>query len=254
MIQLIFYSLIGGLFSLGGGLLLLLVTNAERSKKIIVSLLGFAAGAFLGAIFLHILPEALEMGVEPHYVMIATLVGFLSFFVLERLLMIVRSRHHGHEHAHIHSDHTESLPFLLILGDIVHNFMDGIIIALAYIANPVLGLTTTLAVAAHEIPQEIGDFSILLDQGWSKRRVIIVNILQSLVAIPGVIVGFYLGSSLEGFLPYMLSATAGAFLYIAASDLIPELHHRTGHKHFFRVVIPLVASVLLVGFLIELSH
>lgn len=251
MIQLIFYSLIGGLFSLFGGLLLFLVANAERTKKIIVSLLGFAAGAFLGAVFLDILPEALEMGVEPHYVMIAVLAGFILFFILERLLMIIHSHHHSD---HVHSEHTESLPFLIILGDALHNFMDGILIAIAYVANPVLGLTTTLGVAAHEIPQEIGDFSVLLDQGWSKKRVIIVNILQSLLTIPGVVLGFYLGNTLEGYLPYMLGATAGTFLYIAASDLIPEIHHRTGHKHFFRVVIPLIASVLLIGYLINLTH
>lgn len=248
MIQLIFYSLIGGVFSLLGGLILL--AKVEWAKKIIISLLAFAAGAFLAAAFLDILPEALEMGVEPHNVMIAVLSGFLIFFLLERLLMIAHKKNEGH----VHSEHTESLPFLIVLGDAVHNFLDGIVIAIAYVANPVLGFTTALGVAAHEIPQEIGDFSVLLDQGWSKKKIIIVNILQSLLTIPGVLIGYYLGFGLEEYLPYLLGGAAGIFLYIAASDLIPEIHHRTGHKHFYKVVIPLICSILLIGYLIYLTH
>src|SRR5688572_12248498 len=137
MDQLILYSLIGGLFSLIGGLIL--VWREDLAKKIIVPLLSFAAGAFLGASFLDILPEALESSPEAHPVLIATLAGFMSFFILERMLM----RYFKHdENKDKHKDHTESLPFLLILGDSFHNFLDGIVIALSFVANPVLGLTT----------------------------------------------------------------------------------------------------------------
>src|SRR3989344_5910866 len=149
MLQLILYSLVGGAFSLVGGLLLL--TRVDLAKKVITPLLAFAAGAFLGVTFLDILPEAVEQAVEPHSVFIALLIGFVSFFILERLLMFF----HAGESDHEHSEHTEFLPFMLILGDCIHNFLDGILIGLAYIANPVLGLTTALGVAAHEIPQEI---------------------------------------------------------------------------------------------------
>jgi zinc and cadmium transporter len=248
MWQLIFYSLIGGLFSLAGGLVLL--TRADLAKRMITPLLAFAAGAFLGASFLDILPEALEMGVGPHQILMAALVGFVVFFVLERLLMLIQAKSEGHDH----SDHTETLPFLLILGDSIHNFLDGIVIALAYLANPVLGLTTTLGVAAHEVPQEIGDFSILLNQGWSKKKIIFISILQSLLTIPGVIIGYYGGQFLAPWLPYLLAGTAGVFIYIAASDLIPEIHHRTGHRHFYRVVLPLLASILIIYYLINLAH
>src|SRR3989344_1947007 len=144
MIQLIFYSLIGGVFSLVGGLILL--TRLDIAKKIITPLLAFSAGAFLGVTFLDILPEAIEQVAEPHNIFIALLIGFVSFFILERLLMFF----HVKETDHKHSDHTEFLPFLLILGDCIHNLLDGVIIALAYIANPILGLTTALGVAAHE--------------------------------------------------------------------------------------------------------
>ena len=247
MLTLIFFSLVGGLFSLIGGLLLL--WRVAWAQKITPSLLAFAAGAFLAVSFLDILPEAIELVVEPHFVLLAALVGFVLFFILERAVM---RGHPGHDHTH--SEHTESLPLLVILGDGLHNFLDGIVIALAYLANPALGLITTLGVAAHEIPQEIGDFAVLLSQGWSRRRVIIVNILQSLLTIPGVLLGYYAGRALTPWLPYFLAGAAGVFLYIAASDLIPEIHHRTGHRHFFRVVAPLLFGVALVGYLIAATH
>lgn len=248
MLQLIFYSLIGGLFSLVGSFMLL--ARVDIARKIITPLLAFAAGAFLGVTFLDILPEAVEQVTEPHNIFIALLIGFVSFFILERLLMFFHVEKEGHDH----SDHTEFLPFMLILGDCIHNFLDGILIALAYIANPVLGLTTALGIAAHEIPQEIGDASVLLSQGWTKKRIILVNILQSLLTIPGVLVGYYMGNILETYLPYMLAGVGGVFLYIAASDLIPEIHHKTSHRHFYRVVIPLLASILIIGYLIEATH
>jgi len=247
IIQLIFYSLIGGLFSLLGGIILL--WQADLAKKIITPLLAFAAGAFLAAAFIDILPEAIEAVAEPHSILIFTLGGFVAFFALERLLMLF-SRHHEHGH----SDHTESLPVLLIIGDSIHNFLDGIVIALAYIANPILGLATTIGVAAHEVPQEIGDASVLLNQGWSKKRIILVNIFQSLLTIPGVLIGYFGGRLLESSLPYLLAITGGIFIYIAASDLIPEIHHRTGHKKFAVVVFPLLASIVIIWVLITVTH
>lgn len=242
---LIFYSLIGGVFSLIGGLLLL--WNYKLVKRLITPLLAFAAGAFLGAALLDIMPKVLETRFEPQMIFIALLTGFVAWFIMERLIMTCFFKHRHHPETH--SDHTESLPALLILGDSIHNFLDGIVIALAYVANPALGLTTTLAVAAHEIPQEIGDFSILLYRGWSKRKVVAINILQSLLTVPGVVLGFYLGQALELELPFLLAAAAGIFIYLAASDIIPEIHHRAGHKQFFPVVLPLLLSLILVGVL-----
>ena len=249
MNELIFYSLIGGLFSLTGGILLLL--NSSLTEKIITPLISFGAGAFLAAAFLDILPEAVERTNEPHDVFISALVGFILFFILERLKMIISG---GHNAKHIHSEHTESLPFLLILGDCIHNFLDGIVIAIAYIANPVLGLPAALAIAAHEVPQEIGDFAILLNLKWSKKKIIIINIFQSLLTVPGVLVGYYISTFIEPYITLFLGGAAGVFIYLAATDIIPELHHRAGHKQFFQVVIPFIGSILLVYFLVELAH
>lgn len=242
---LIFYSLIGGVFSLIGGLLLLL--NYKLVQHLITPLLSFAAGAFLGAALLDLLPEALETALKPQPILLALLLGFVAWFIMERLIMTYFFKHRATQETH--SDHTESLPVLLILGDSLHNFLDGIVIALAYVANPALGLTTTLAVAAHEIPQEIGDFSVLLYRGWSKKKVVLINVWQSLLTIPGVFFGFYLGRAFEPQLPYLLAAAAGIFIYLAASDIIPEIHHRAGHKQFFPVVLPLLLSLTVVGLL-----
>lgn len=256
MMTLLFYSLIGGLFSLVGAFVLL--WRADLAKKVMTSLLAFAAGAFLGVAFLDLLPEAIETGADPHSVFVAALVGFVFFFVLERGIMKFHphAKHHtdiGDEHPG-HSEHTEPLPALIVIGDIFHNFLDGVVIALAYIANPVIGLVATLGVAAHEIPQEVGDAGVLLSQGWSKKKIIWVNVLQSLATIPGVLVGYYGGMRLEPVLPMLLAGVSGIFFYIAASDLIPEIHHRTGHKHFYRVVIPLVASMIILGYLVSIAH
>jgi len=242
---LIFYSLIGGVFSLIGGLLLL--WRYDLTQRLVTPLLSFAAGAFLSAALLDLLPEALEVTAKPQPILLSLLLGFVAWFIMERLIMTYFLKHRAVQKAH--SDHTESLPVLLILGDSLHNFLDGIVIALAYVANPALGLTTTLAVAAHEIPQEIGDFSVLLYRGWPKKRVVLINILQSLLTVPGAILGFYLGQVLEPQLPFLLAASAGIFIYLAASDIIPEIHHRAGHKQFFPVVLPLLLSLGLVGVL-----
>lgn len=249
MATLLLYSLIGGLFSLAGGVFLLAIGTKIR-QALTTSLLSFAAGAFIATSFTDLLPEAVEQSKEAHPVFLAAMAGLVAFFILERLLM--RYGFHGNHHEH--ADHTESLPTLLILGDTLHNFLDGVVIAVAYVANPALGLTTTLAVAAHELPQEIGDFSVLLNHGWSRGKVLLVNVLQSLATVPGAILGFVAGTALSPQLPSFLGAAGGIFLYLGASDLIPELHHRAGHKHILRVVVPLLAGIAAVTLLVRLTH
>lgn len=247
MLQLVLLSLVGGLFSLIGGIFLLF--NLRLAKKIITILLSFAAGAFLTTAFIDIIPEAVEMVEEPHPVFFAVLAGFTIFFIAERALMTYKKRD-----AHEHSEHTESLAFLVILGDIIHNFLDGVLIAIAFIANPALGLATAIGIAAHEIPQEIADFSILISNGWKKSSIILVNILQSLMTIPGALLGFYASQYFVSQMHILLGIAGGIFIYISASDLIPELHHKSGHNHFFRIVTPFLASILLVSYLIISSH
>ncbi|MBI2623814.1 MAG: ZIP family metal transporter [Candidatus Liptonbacteria bacterium] len=251
MLELIFYGLVAGLFSLVGGLLI--IWKPRFITPHVTSLVSFAAGAFLGVSFLDILPEALEAVEESHPVLQAFLVGFVIFFALERVLMRV-THGHRHEEEGKHEAHTETLPPLLILGDSLHNFLDGVVIALAWMANPALGLITALGIAAHEIPQEIGDFAILLDRGWSKVKIIAANVLSSLCSVAGAIVGYFASGFFAGQLSFLLAAVAGIFTYIAASDLIPEIHHRAGHERTYGVLLPFLAGLLLIGYLVSLSH
>ncbi len=249
MLTLIFYGLIGGLFSLIGGLLI--VWKSKSALKIITPLVSFAAGAFLGVSFLDILPEALAKAAAQG-VFAWLLGGFFVFFALERFIMRYFHRHKQADEGH--NDHTESLPSLVVLGDSLHNFLDGIVIALSFVANPALGLTTTLAVAAHEIPQEIGDFVILLDRGWSRLKIIAVNILSSLLTVVGVLIGYYAAHLFEVWLPYLLAAVAGNFLYIAASDLIPEIHHRARHEQVYWILFTFLLGMTSIAYLASLAH
>lgn len=249
MLQALFYGLIGGLLSLVGGFAVLL--GSKAILRYITLLVAFAAGTFLGVSFLDILPEAVEMVSEPHQIFISVLVGFVAFFVLERSLMRYS---HDHSNPSEHGDHTEALPLLVVLGDSFHNFLDGVAIAFAYVANPALGLTTTLAIAAHEVPQEIGDFAVLLDRGWSKTKIMVVNIFSSLLTLLGVALGYLATSFFGDFLPYLLGGVAGIFIYIAASDLIPEIHHRSGHKNLYGVLGAFLLGLALIWYLTSLTH
>ncbi len=249
--ELIFYGLIGSVLSLVGGVAVL--WKREQVKKIMTSLLSFAAAAFLGVAFLDLLPEAVEAVEEPHFVFAAFLLGITVFFALERALMKFLKRE-AHSHGDNEDEHTESLPALIIAGDSLHNFLDGVVLAAAFIANPALGLTTALAIAAHEIPQEIGDFSILLDRGWSNKKVLLANVLSSLATFVGIALGYFAITSIEGWLPYLLAGVAGIFAYLGLSDLIPEIHHRAGHKYLFRVLLPFILGLVLVGWIIGVTH
>ncbi len=251
MAELLLYGLIAGLFSLIGGVAVLL--GAKVFVKIMTPLMAFAAGAFMGVSFLDLLPEAVEAMAEPEPAFMALLAGFFTFFALERFLMKYLRKDLSDGHAG-HGDHTESLASLIVLGDTLHNLLDGIVIALAYVANPALGLTTAFAVAAHEVPQEIGDFAILLDRGWSKMKIFTVNVVSSLMAVVGVVVGYYAVSSFENKLPFLLAGVAGIFIYIAASEIIPEVHHRAGHKNLYRILFAFLLGLVLIGYLVGVTH
>ena len=231
---------------------LLIVWKSKSTLKIITPLVSFAAGAFMGVSFFDILPEALAGVKESHYIFAWLLGGYFCFFVMERFIMRYFHRHKLEGEGH--SDHTESLPVLVVVGDSLHNFLDGIVIALSFVANPALGLTTALAVAAHEIPQEIGDFVILLDRGWSKAKIILVNIASSVLTVAGAVIGYYAAQLFAAWLPFLLAAVAGIFLYIAASDLIPEIHHRAGHKQVYGIILSFLFGMISIAYLVSLAH
>lgn len=239
---LLLLSLIGGVLSLVGGAALL--AWRKTTERALIHLATFAAGALLGAAFLDLMPEAVELfeetgiGVEP--MGIAVLVGIVSFFLLERLLL----RFHGHNHKESHITRT---PWLLIIGDSLHNFADGVAIATTFLVNPAVGLVTALAVAAHEVPSEIGEFSVMLQAGWRRKRVFFWNVVSAFMATVGAIVTYLNRDFIEPATPWILGATMGIFVYIAASDLIPEIHHKTRRDSASHVVGLLLLGIVLVG-------
>lgn len=218
----LFWSLIGSVFSLIGGVIL--VKNKRLRGVAIRYGLPFGAGALLAAALLGLLPEAVEMS-DIHAVGIATLAGFLAFFVLERSL----GWFHHHEHHHhddVHGARDTTHKWLVVIGDTVHNAIDGVAIGAAFLVNPAAGVGTAIAVAAHEIPQEIGDFGILLGKGMKPNRVILVNVLSALATVVTALATFALGSAYEFNPALLLAAAAGFFIYIAASDIIPDIHEQ----------------------------
>ena len=225
LIYIIFFTLIGSVFSLIGGIFLLF--NEKKTLKYSHFLAAFAAGTLLGTVFFDLFPEAVEEARSINSgqageinVFFYALMGILGFFLLERFIHWFH--HHQHEYAEEKAKPTVPL---IVVGDSIHNFIDGVVIAATFLVSVPLGIVTTLAVAAHEIPQEIGDFGLLLHKGLKRKKVLLVNFFSALTALLGALISFWIGEKIEASLPILLAITAGFFIYIAASDLIPEIHH-----------------------------
>ena len=210
-------SLAGGVVSVGAAALALFLRASWIS-----TLVSFAIGALLGAAFLEVIPHAFENG-EPHTVAMSILGGILVFFLLEKLLLWRHSHDHD-EHSHTH-DHGRS-GALIVVGDTIHNFLDGILIAAAFLQSTQLGIIAALAIVAHEIPQEVGDFLILLNSGYSKTKAFVLNMLSSCATLAGGVLGYYTLQVVAGWTPILLGIVAASMIYVAVADLIPGLHRR----------------------------
>ena len=220
---------------LAGGLLSVLLASlvAFRVQARLVSVLvSYAVGALLGAVFLEILPHLFEQTVDYGGTAALVLAGMLGFFLLEKLLLW-RHHHfdaeggHGHAHHHAHGTGSGRAGLMVTVGDAFHNFTDGVMIAGAFIADTHLGIVTAAAIIAHEVPQEVGDFLILLDSGYSKARALALNALSSLASVAGALLGYFALSAATEWVPRMLAIPAAGMLYVAVADLIPGLHRRT---------------------------
>jgi len=244
------FSLGGSLLSMTGGLVLL--SREELAGRLSRLAAPFAAGALLGTAFLDLLPEAAHGGGEG--VLRWALGGMILFFLLERFVL---EFHHQHTHAHEPHEAPEiqdaAVP-LIILGDAVHNFIDGVVIAGTFLVSIPLGIVTTLAVAAHEIPQEIGDFGLLLHRGVSKSRVLVYNLLGGLATVVAAVLTYFIGSRIVPYMPIFLALTAGFFVYIAASDLIPEIHRKRGTRAGIVDTVLLIVGIAIVGIAVGLLH
>lgn len=243
-------SLAGGALSVIAAAALSVSVGAHRVN----TLISYAIGALLGAAFLEILPHALEHG-DPHKMAATVLFGIMVFFVLEKLVLW---RHCHHDHCEAHEAHAPAHDhgrsgLLILVGDTFHNFVDGILIAAAFLESTELGIVTALAIIAHEIPQEVGDYLILLHSGYSKLKALAFNLLSSLATLVGAMLAYFALSQLTEWIPTLLGLAAASMIYVAVADLIPGLHKRTELKATLQQVVLIglgIASIVLVRALV----
>lgn len=198
--------------------IMFLVLKTEKLKKILIYFISFSAGALLADAFIHLLPEAVEEYGFGLNISLYILAGIAFSFIIEKFI------HWNHCHLPITKDHKHPFAIMNLVGDAIHNFIDGMIIAASFFISPAVGIATTIAVLLHEIPQEIADFGVLVHGGFTKAKALMFNLLTGLTAVLGAILVLLLGYLNEGLVMFLVPFTVGTFIYIAATDLIPELH------------------------------
>ncbi len=221
--------------------------NQEWFKKILLYLVSFAVGGLFGDALIHLLPEAFKELGSSLTTSLLVVVGILIFFVLEKFLRW------QHCHVPTSKEHLHPVVTLNLVGDAVHNLIDGMIIGASFLAGTPIGITTTLAVILHEIPQEIGDFGILIHGGLSVKKALAFNFLSALFALIGGAISLTIGPHIAGYAHYLLPITAGGFLYVAGSDLIPELHHHGNDTKPLSAVLQFLMIILGVGLMALLT-
>jgi zinc and cadmium transporter len=249
--MLIYFYIFAGVFFVSALSLLglfFLPLSPKFVERITLSLVSLSAGTLLGDAFLHLLPEAAEGGDGRLSIWLWALVGLIFFFILEKIV------HWRHCHIQTSPVHPHHLGVMNLVGDILHNFFDGVVIAGSFLVAPALGWATLIAVIAHEIPQEIGDFGVLIYAGYSRNRALFLNFATALSAVLGALVAVVLGSRIDNFSDLIIPFTAGGFIYIATADLIPELKKETAaHKSLIQLlcIISGVAIMLILKFIFE---
>ncbi|MET3106973.1 zinc and cadmium transporter [Oxalobacteraceae bacterium GrIS 2.11] len=221
--------------------------------KMVDRMVSLSVGIMLSTAFLHALPEAFESKADSHSLFGLLLASLFGFFLLEKFAILRHSHHNeadGHHHAHGHDAREAGKSgWMILVGDGMHNFTDGILIAAAFLANPKLGIVTGLAIIAHEIPQEIGDFIVLLNAGFTRQRAYMYNLISSLMAVVGGILGYYTLESASNLIPYVLVIASSGFIYIAVSDLMPQMQRRATMKETVPQIVLIALGVLIVLYL-----
>lgn len=245
------FTFLGSIGGLIGGFLLLASKNYAYRLSHYLS--PFAAGVLLTVAFIELLPEAAEeaeeLGVN---IFIWVLAGILLFFIIERFIHWFHHHEKTHEHEHEHEKEGQSTVPLIVIGDTVHNFVDGVIIAAAFLVDIPFGIITALAVFAHEVPQEVADFGILLHKGLSRLKAIVINIFTASSAFVGALIAYSLGHILDDYIPMIVAMTAGFFIYIATSDLIPEIHYEKKRSTALAKSVMLIVGVIVMWVVISL--
>jgi zinc and cadmium transporter len=223
------------LATLSGGVLSVLVAASLTLGllgRLVKHLVSLSVGVLLGTALLHVLPEAFESPVPPHRLFATLLVGLLFFFLLEKAELYRHGHHHEGDDPHHHHHHGFDAEQAgrggasVLVGDSIHNFCDGIIIAAAFLADTELGVVTALAIIAHEIPQEVGDYIVLLNAGFSRAKALLYNAISGLASVVGGVLGYFVVGPWEALFPYLLVAASSSFIYVAVADLLPQLQRR----------------------------
>jgi zinc and cadmium transporter len=221
-------TLVGGVLSVG----IAAALTVAVLQRLVPYLVSLSVGVLLGTALLNVLPEAFERGEDPKHLFAALLVGLLGFFLLEKAELYRHGHHHEGDHPHHHHHHGFDAEQAgrggtsVLVGDSIHNFCDGVIIAAAFIADTSLGIVTALAIVAHEVPQEVGDYIVLLNAGFSRTRALAYNALSGLASVAGGVVGYVAVQRMQGVFAYLLVVAASSFLYVAVADLLPQLQRR----------------------------
>lgn len=251
VIWIICFTLLGGVLSVVAASFFLLLPVNFRNRML-PSLVSFATGALLGAAFLALLPHAMENthGVGSHKIATTILVGVIIFFLMEKMVLWRHCHAHeceAHDLAKVHEQgKKKAVGQLILVGDTIHNLVDGVLIAAAFMTDIHLGVVTSLAVIAHEIPQELGDFALLLHSGFSRSKAILFNTMASLSTVFGGIVAYYSLSESRQLVPYVLALAASSFIYIAVADLIPGLHKRVDAKATLQQMILMLSGIAII--------
>lgn len=218
-----------------------LVIGKKNYERVIFLLVSFSVGALFGDAFIHLIPEAFEQIPEPLLISLSIIGGILIFFVLEKYIRW----HHCHLDEGDCKEHKNHLGPMNVIGDGVHNFIDGILIGAAYLVSIPVGVATTVAIILHEIPSEIGEFAVLLHSGIKVKKALFYNFLSASISIIGLLLVLFLGRDFGGLVKYLIPIAAGGFIYIGGSDLIPELHHETNAKKSALQLLAIVLGVLI---------
>lgn len=270
LLLIVIFTAIGGILSvLAAGVFLLL--PEQKRQSLLPHGVSFAIGALLTGAFCGLIPHAFEDVPAGDMQMLSAtiLIGILLFFMLEKLLVWRHCHsgaceahgedshddghnHHGHSHANDHGRRVAGM--FIILGDSIHNFVDGVLIGAAFLTDPQLGIVTSLAVTAHEIPQEVGDFAILLHSGYTRGKALLYNMLASLTTVIGGVLAYFSLGDLHHVLPYFLTLAASSFIYIAVADLIPSLHQKTDIKTSLQQIGFILAGVVLILLMQTIAH
>ncbi|MDM4767236.1 ZIP family metal transporter [Pelomonas sp. SE-A7] len=254
LLYIVLATLIGGLLSV----VIAASLTVSLLGKVVKQLVSLSTGVLLGTALLHVLPEAFERpGASPHALFLTLLAGLLFFFLLEKAELYRHTHHHEgdghHHHHHFDAEQAGRGGLSVLVGDSIHNFCDGIIIAAAFLADTHLGLATSLAIIAHEIPQEVGDYIVLLNAGFSRGKALFYNAVSGLAAVAGGVLGYFVVGPWEAMFPFLLVAASSSFIYVAVADLIPQLQRRLPWRDTAAQLAWLAAGLALVTVVVRIS-